>query len=358
MYIYIHIPFCNNICSYCDFAKVYYNKNFVNNYLKALEKEIKQRYKNELIKSIYIGGGTPTCLNIDELKQLLEITNIFKKDKEIEFSIESNIEITKNKIILLKEYNVNRISLGVQSFNNDILKILNRTHNKDMILNTINLLKENRFNNINIDLIYGVTEDINIIKKDIDYFLDLDINHISCYSLILEENTILNNNKYKPINEDIEYEMYKYIENKLTNNSYIHYEISNYSKNKYQSIHNTNYWLNGNYYGFGLGAVSYLNNYRITNTRNLTKYINNNYIENKLYEDKNTRMKTEIMLGLRLINGLNINEFKNKYHKNIFDVININNYIKDNILIIDNNYLKVNKEYIYLLNEILVNILK
>ena len=212
MYIYIHIPFCNNICSYCDFPKLFYNKKYITNSLTNLELEIKSRYKNELVKSIFIGGGTPTSLDYEELKRLLNITNIFKKDNNLEFTIESNIEsLDISKIKLLKEHNINRVSLGVQSFNDNILKELNRHHNKNQVFNVVKNLKQNGITNISTDLIYGVTEDINIIKEDLDTFLKLNIPHLSYYSLIIENNTIFKINKRKYINEDIEYKMYKYI---------------------------------------------------------------------------------------------------------------------------------------------------
>lgn len=357
MHIYIHIPFCKNICSYCDFCKIYYNKKYINNYLDALEKEIKTRYNNEFVKTIYIGGGTPTSLDYDELERLLEITNIFNKDKKLEFSIESNIEIDNEKIKLLKKYNVNRISLGVQSFDDKILKILNRTHNKEDVLNTIKLLKENDLSNINIDLIYGVTDNIDIIKKDIDLFLSLDIPHISCYSLIIENNTILKINNYNNINEEVEYDMYKYIEEKLLENNYHHYEVSNYAKKGYESIHNMCYWKNKEYYGFGLSSVSYIKNRRITNTKNIDKYIKGIFIKETHIEDELEQMENDIILGLRLIDGIDILEFEKKYNKKIKDIFNINPYLENGMLNILDNKLKINKNYIYLSNEILTNIL-
>lgn len=357
MHIYIHIPFCKNICSYCDFCKIYYNKKYINNYLDALEKEIKTRYNNEIVKTIYIGGGTPTSLDYDELERLLEITNIFNKDKKLEFSIESNIEIDNEKIKLLKKYNVNRISLGVQSFDDKILKILNRTHNKEDVLNTIKLLKENGLSNINIDLIYGVTDNIDIIKKDIDLFLSLDIPHISCYSLIIENNTILKINNYHNINEEVEYDMYKYIEEKLLEKNYHHYEVSNYAKKGYESIHNMCYWKNKEYYGFGLSSVSYIKNRRITNTKNIDNYIKGIFIKETHTEDELEQMENDIILGLRLIDGIDILEFEKKYNKKIKDIFNINSYLENGMLNILDNKLKINKNYIYLSNEILTNIL-
>ena len=358
MYIYIHIPFCNNICSYCDFPKLLYNKKFINNYLDSLENEIKTRYKQELVKTIYIGGGTPTSLDNEELERLLKITNIFNKEKNIEFTIESNIEsLSLDKIELLNKYNINRVSLGVQSFDNNTLKYLNRHHTKEQVFEVINNLKENNIKNISIDLIYGANNNIETVKKDLETYLKLDIPHISYYSLIIEDNTVLSINKTKYIDEEIELNMYKYIEKELNKNGYNHYETSNYSKKSYESIHNLNYWDNGFYYGFGLGAVSYLDNFRISNTKNLTKYLNNNYIENKTYEDIETRISNTLILGLRKIKGINIIEFKNTFNKEILDIYNIKDLIKEEKLLLEADYLKINPKYYYLSNEILINFL-
>ena len=359
MYIYIHIPFCDCICSYCDFCKILYNNKYINNYLDNLEKEIINRYKNELIKSIYIGGGTPSSLSYQELERLFNIIKIFKLDSNYEFTIECNVNnLDINKIKLFKDNGVNRVSLGVQSFNKEILTILNRSHTYKEVYSVINNLKSNNINNINIDLIYGVNDNIDIVKKDIDYFLSLDIPHISCYSLIIEDNTLLKINNYQNIDEDIEYEMYKYIENKLTSNGYVHYEISNYAKEGYQSTHNINYWDNGSYYGFGLGSVSYIDNYRISNTKNISKYNKGIYISNREYEDMNTNMSNDMILGLRKIKGVSISKFYNKYKKDIREVFDIDDLINNKILIIDNDNMYIDSKYIYLSNQVLIRFIK
>ena len=359
MYIYIHIPFCDCICSYCDFCKILYNNKYINNYLDNLEKEIRNRYKNELIKSIYIGGGTPSSLSYQELERLFNIIKIFKLDSNYEFTFECNVNnLDINKIKLFKDNGVNRVSLGVQSFNKEILTILNRSHTYKEVYNVINNLKNNNINNINIDLIYGVNDNIDIVKKDIDYFLSLHIPHISCYSLIIEDNTLLKINNYQNIDEDIEYEMYKYIENKLTSNGYIHYEISNYAKEGYQSTHNINYWDNGSYYGFGLGSVSYIDNYRISNTKNISKYNKGIFVSNREYEDINTNMSNDMILGLRKIKGVSISKFYNKYKKDIREVFDIDDLINNKILIIDNDNMYIDSKYIYLSNQVLIRFIK
>lgn len=356
MYIYIHIPFCSSICSYCDFPKVLYCNKYIGKYLDCLEDEIKSRYKGELVKSIYIGGGTPTCLSYDELERLFNIISIFNTYNDIEYSIESNVEsLSRDKIKLLSLYNINRVSLGVQSFDRGILNELNRHHSRDDVYRVVNELKRNGINNINIDLIYGVNNDINVIKNDIDYLIDLDVSHVSCYSLIIEDNTIFGINNRKYIDDGIDYDMYRYISGKLTNNNYIHYEISNYCKAGYECIHNINYWNNGYYYGFGMGSVSFINNYRISNTKNLSKYLDGYYIYSNNYEDTDTRISNELILGLRKVNGINILEFKNKYDVDIISLYNIDELIKEGMLVLRDNYLYINPKYFYLSNDILIN---
>ena len=207
--VYIHIPFCTKICTYCDFCKVLYNTKYVDKYLDKLAQEIKNRYKGEKVKTIYIGGGTPSSLNPLELDKLLSIISIFNLEDDYEYTIECNIEsIDIDKINLFKSYGINRISFGVESFNKEIQKILGRCHDEDMIFDNIYLTKK-YFYNINIDLIYGVNDNIDIVKEDINKFLELDIPHISCYSLILEEHTKLFIQKHDYIATDIDREMYE-----------------------------------------------------------------------------------------------------------------------------------------------------
>ena len=358
MSIYIHIPFCNSICTYCDFCKIFYNKKYINDYLNNLEQEIKVRYKSEIVNTIFIGGGTPSSLDDEELIRLMNIIEIFKLNDNYEFTVECNIEsITENKLKIMKKYGVNRISIGVESFDNSIIKLLGRNHTKKDVYNKMGIVKR-YFSNINIDLIYAAYDDINILKSDIDCFLKLDIPHISTYSLIIEDNTMLKINGMKNIDEDIDYEMYKYIEDALEKNNYIHYEISNYAKNGYQSKHNLVYWNNEEYYGFGLSSTSYINNERITNTKNLRKYLNGEYLDTSVYEDKDIRMENEIMLGLRKLDGIDLDRFKEKFNVSLEDIYNIDNLISEGYLVKEDNYIKINKKYMYISNEIIVRILE
>lgn len=338
--VYIHIPFCKKICSYCDFCKIYYNEKIVSKYLESLEKEILSIFRGEVLDTLYVGGGTPSCLeNLDDLFLILEG---FSFNDTYEFTFECNIEdITKELLVFLKSKRVNRLSIGVQSFNKDILNLLGRSYDFD-IVERINLCKE-YFSNINIDLMYGINgQSFDDLKFDLDKFILLDVNHISIYSLILENNTILKINNYKEIDEDLNRDMYDYICNFLKNNGYIHYEISNFSKNKYFSLHNLNYWYNNKYYGFGLGASGYIDNIRYSNTKSLNNY---NKLMFRLEEDiisKRIDMENFMILGLRKINGVSNKDFYNRYGKNIEDIFNVSKLReKDGFYYIDYNDLYI-----------------
>mgnify|MGYP002747071849 FL=1 len=352
---YIHIPFCNNICSYCDFCKLLYNKNFVKKYLDALEKEITNNYKNEILDTIYVGGGTPSSLSVSELNKLFSIIKIFKLSKEYEFTFEVNIEdITEEKLEILKENKVNRLSIGIESFNNKYLKYLGRNYTSDIINEKVELAKK-YFDNINVDLMYALkNESLDDLEEDIDKILKLDIKHISCYSLIIEKNTKLYIDNTKYISDDLDSDMYDLIDKKLEN-KYHRYEVSNYSITSYESRHNLTYWKNNEYYGFGLGAAGYIDNIRYTNTRNLSKYISGSYEKQEEVLTKEDKIKYEFILGLRLTSGINKDNFNKKYGININEIEIIKEWINKGLLIDDKINIYVPKKYFYVLNDILVN---
>ena len=352
---YIHIPFCNNICSYCDFCKLLYNKNFVKKYLDALEKEITNNYKNEILDTIYVGGGTPSSLSVSELNKLFSIIKIFKLSKDYEFTFEVNIEdITEEKLEILKENKVNRLSVGIESFNDKYLKYLGRNYTSDIINEKVELAKK-YFDNINVDLMYALkNESLDDLEEDIDKILKLDIKHISCYSLIIEKNTKLYIDNTKYISDDLDSDMYDLIDKKLEN-KYHRYEVSNYSITSYESRHNLTYWKNNEYYGFGLGAAGYIDNIRYTNTRNLSKYISGSYERQEEVLTKEDKIKYEFILGLRLTSGINKDNFNKKYGININEIEIIKELINKGLLIDDKINIYVPKKYFYVLNDILVN---
>lgn len=356
---YIHIPFCKTICSYCDFCKFYYNKKWIKKYLNNLKKEIDLYYSGETLKTIYIGGGTPTSLDYNELKYLLEILKTIKLDKNYEYTIEANIEtLNLDKIKLLKEYGINRISIGIESIVPKNIDFLERHHTKIEVKKIIDLLKENGINNINVDLIYALpNQTINDLKVDLDFFLTLDIPHISTYSLIIEPHTKLYIKNFQNIDEDLDFKMYNYICDNLKKKGYKHYEVSNFSKEGFESKHNLTYWNNDNYYGFGVGASGYINNIRYDNTKSINKYLDGKY---RYFEDKidfNTKVENEFILGLRKISGISKRDFFNKYQINIDNLEIIKKLKKEEKILEDGKNIFINSKYIYISNQILVEFL-
>ena len=355
--VYIHIPFCKSICSYCDFCKVLYNKKWIDPYLDALKNEIEDKYNNEIIKTIYIGGGTPSSLSKEGLIKLFDIIKVFNVADNIEFSFECNLnDITEELLDILKDNGVNRLSIGIESFNKKKLAFMHRNHTYEQAQNTMKLIREYGFKNVNVDLIYGIPgETISNLKSDINKIIKLNPEHISTYSLIIENNTLISN--MTPIDEDTDYEMYNIICKKLKKYGYNHYEVSNFAKDGYESIHNTNYWLNNEYYGFGLSASGYIGNIRYENTKSLTNYIDGNYRLNQNVLSKDEDMDNYLMLGFRLLKGINIRDFYDRYEINIRDKYNIEELIKDKKLLFKDGYLFINPKYIYMMNEILIKIL-
>ncbi len=353
MSIYIHIPFCTSICTYCDFPKILKNEEFIDKYLLELEKEIKKNYKNEKIDTLYIGGGTPTSLSIKKLNKLFEIVKTFNLNKNAEITIEANSEdLTDEKLKLLKRH-VNRLSIGIETFNKEILKKLNRTINIDNLKNAFKY-----FDNVNLDLMYGFeNETIEDLKKDLEKLVKLNPTHISTYSLIIEPNTKLYINNYSKIDEDLDRKMYDYIIKYLKENNYKHYEISNFSKPNYESKHNLVYWNNNHYYGFGLGAGGYIENTRYENTRSLTEYLKGNHKLNYHNLNKNEIIQNEFMLGFRKIKGINKESFKQRYNINIDDIKEIKELLKQNLLKEDKKNIYISKKYLYTSNEILIKLI-
>ncbi|MBP5445913.1 MAG: radical SAM family heme chaperone HemW [Acholeplasmatales bacterium] len=356
--LYIHIPFCKSICTYCDFTKrVPKNKEMIKEYLIHLKEELLSYDKYfETVKTIYIGGGTPTLLDNDDLTYLFEMLKDFKKIEE--FSIEINPEtLTLDKVKILKKYGVNRCSIGVESFDPKILKILGRKHNNEDVYNAVKMLKDNGINNINIDLIFGVPgSDLSSIKNDLNEFYKLDINHLSYYSLILEENTILYHkymhNEFNVIDNEIEAKMYEFIIDDLEKNGFKQYEISNFSKNNTESIHNKLYWNKKEYIGIGLGASGYLENMRYTNQTVLNEYYKSP-IKTKEFLTKSDDFKEEMILNLRTLKGISIDYIKNKYDKDIINDFNdVKKYINDGFLKVDEGYLHLTKKGLLIANDI------
>lgn len=356
--LYIHIPFCKNICSYCDFKKIIYNQKIVDEYFESLFFEL-EKYKNSKYKSIYIGGGTPSCIDSIHLNKLLNHLSMFYLDKKYkEFTVECNVEdINESFLNILISNKVNRLSIGVQTFNEKYIKICNRKHTKEMAIDNITLASK-YIKNVSIDMIYAFPfQSLKELNQDLDIVCSLPIKHISYYSLLIEPNTIFWNNHMENLSDDIQEEMYTTIYKKLEKYGLKRYEISNFSKNKkYQSFHNKTYWKNEHYDAVGLSASGYTNNIRYTNTYNIEKYIKKSYdYYDKISLTKEDIMFNEIMLRLRLDEGLDINHFNKKYKEDFLkkyeSAILFN--IKNNTLVIIENKIKTTFKGSLLLNSVL-----
>ncbi|OFX27320.1 MAG: hypothetical protein A2033_10915 [Bacteroidetes bacterium GWA2_31_9] len=353
--IYIHIPFCKSKCIYCDFCSIT-KLALSNDFLVALNHEFafrKNEFQNETIETIYFGGGTPSLLKTSEIQSILEgINKNYAVAKNPEITIEVNPDdISFDYLKQLLKTGINRLSIGIQSFDDAILRFLGRRHNSNQAEQTIvNAIKAG-FKNISTDIIFGIPGlTMAEITKCLDLFIKYKVQHISAYHLTYENGTklykLLDSEKIKLIDEDFSLEQFTTIENHLKSNDYVHYEISNYSLQGYESKHNTNYWNGIPYLGFGPSAHSYNNNIRSWNTNNLNTYISK-ICEGKLPSRKEKLTKKMqynefIMTSLRTCRGVDPEKLKEIFgikHYNDF-VVAIDKYIKSNHIAINNkNYI-------------------
>ncbi|PNZ28787.1 coproporphyrinogen III oxidase [Staphylococcus petrasii] len=344
---YIHIPFCVRICTYCDFNKYFIHKQPVDEYLTALIEEMKTSQNREL-ETMYVGGGTPTALSEAQLERLLKaINSIFKINGEYSFEANPD-ELTFNKVKLLKDYGVNRISMGVQTFKPELLKILGRTHQTEDIYNAVNNARKAGIESISLDLMYHLpSQTLEDFSDSLNRALQMDIDHISSYGLILEPKTQFYNmyrkGKLKLPNEDLGADMYQYLMKSLASTQFHQYEISNFAKPGHESEHNKVYWLNEEYYGFGAGASGYVNGERYSNLNPVQHYINaiNNGKRPILTSNFPTfeeKMEEEMFLGLRMNKGVNRQTFENKFNVSLNEVFGQTiNQLKNKQLLTENN---------------------
>ena len=320
-HLYVHVPFCRSICYYCDFCHRVYDKKLAEKWLERLQKEVKEELQDRF-ETIYIGGGTPTSLSCDELKTLLEMLKPYSEEA-VEYTIEANPEsLEEDKIVLMKEYGINRISLGVQSTDSALLRSLNRKHDFSLIQEKIKLLKDHGLSNISIDLMYSLPgQTMEILDQTLADILSLDVPHVSLYSLTIEENSVFGKKGVKPLDEDIEADMYERIETVLTANGYKHYEISNYAREGFYSRHNMAYWNYDDFIGVSLAAASKVGDHRYTNTRSFEKYFSSDEIHDEdLHLTKEEMMFENVMMSLRTADGLDLETFRNRYSCNVTDV--------------------------------------
>lgn len=368
--IYLHIPFCKKKCDYCDFISFPYSQaiELVEKYIETMEAEIDSYDLTSYnVTTIYMGGGTPSILPSKEIEKLLnKIKTKLEENKnetkweDIEITIEVNPgTVDKNKLETYKKSGVNRLSIGLQTTNNKLLKQIGRIHTYEEFLNTYQMAKEIGFQNCNVDLMLGLpNQTIQDLKQSLEKILELNPNHISVYSLIVEEGTPIERKLQKGElelpDEDTERQMYWYVKNTLELNGYEHYEISNFAKKGKKSKHNLNCWQQKEYIGIGLAASSYLDQVRYSNVEELKKYIESQAKEKNIMEKQTIKdaKKEYMLLGLRLIKGVNITAFKQKYNENPIFLYRkeLEKLVIEQLIVVDGNWIRLTNKGLDLAN--------
>ncbi|MDW0112307.1 radical SAM family heme chaperone HemW [Sporosarcina saromensis] len=334
--MYIHIPFCHQICHYCDFNKVFFQNQPVDAYIESIGTELSimvdEGHSFNELETVFIGGGTPTSLSEKQLERLLEIVHQFVDVRSLkEFSTEANPdELTAGKLAVLKNGGVNRLSIGVQSFDEQLLKRIGRTHGANDPIKVIQDARRIGFENISIDLIYGLPDQtMQQWKETLDLGLGLDLPHYSAYSLIVEPKTVfynlMNKGKLPLPGEDAEAEMFEVLMERMHKEGKRQYEISNFSVPGLESVHNLIYWENDEYAGIGAGAHGYLNGWRYANLGPLKKYMGSLESQARPIMEQHEVTQTEAMeeelfLGLRKLSGVSTHTFHEKFGKTLEDV--------------------------------------
>lgn len=323
--LYIHIPFCKQKCLYCDFTSFANVDGYINRYIKALNKEIIDRCKDYKIKSLFIGGGTPSYLDENSLERLMNTLKRLKYTEVVEKSMECNPgTVDKSKLKIIKEGGINRLSFGLQTTNDSLLKKIGRIHTYEEFKNNYNLARELGFNNINIDMMFGLPDQsLEDYEESLKKVITLQPDHISAYSLIIEEGTpfykLFQDNKLTMPNEEVERDMYVNTKKVLKDMGYHQYEISNYAKKNKECIHNKVYWELGDYIGIGLGASSYIDNKRYKNISKLEEYIINIDKNICIFEEEYVNTKEDnieefMFMGLRMVKGIKEEEFQKRFN--------------------------------------------
>ena len=357
---YVHIPFCTQICYYCDFSKVFIKNQPVDSYLEHLIEEY-DSYDIKKLRTLYIGGGTPTALSAPQLAFLLErLTDKLDLSYLEELTIEANPgDLDQEKIAVLKDSPVNRVSLGVQTFNDRMLKQIGRSHSERDIYENIVNLKKAGFDNISIDLIYALPKQtMEDVKINVAKAIALDIPHMSLYSLILENHTVFMNRMRRgklPLpKEDLEAEMFDYIISELEKAGFDHYEISNFSKPGFESRHNLMYWDNAEYYGIGAGASGYVDGVRYKNHGPIRHYLQAVEAGNARVQEEaltlNEKMEEEMFLGLRKKSGVSKKRFEEKFGLSFEDQYGavVAKLTEQGLLVPDRDIVRMTKQGLFL----------
>ena len=355
--LYVHIPFCQDICAYCDFCRAKYDRALVDRYLEALSKELQTKVIDQRLLTIYIGGGTPTALNEDQLERLLVILQPYTKSVD-EYTIEINPEtLTQSKAKLLQKYQINRVSLGIQTFNQRLLQLINRHHDLKAIDQAMFLLSQVGIDNISFDLMYGLpTQTIEDFITSINEAFKYPITHLSLYNLTIEEHSKFGRDHIAALNSELCDEMYFAALGIIKEHDFNQYEISNFAKDGYRSQHNLTYWHYEDFYGIGLGAAGKLDHHRYTNTTNFVNYLNSEYVAEDILNDEANYLFELLMMGLRLKDGIVLDQTNKSAIMGNFQT-ELATLIKDGYLSLENDRLKATEKGYFILNDILIRLL-
>jgi len=370
--LYIHIPFCARKCNYCDFISYAGIEHLIPEYLEALSREINfyaENLKKPQLKTVYFGGGTPSLLDTKEIRHILDhIRAGFKISQSPETTMEVNPgTLNFMKLVKLNKMGINRLSIGAQSFNDELLKTLGRIHSAAEIRNTFQAARYAGFDNVNLDLIFALpNQSVEDWEKTLKEATALRPDHISTYNLIIEEGTPFYEARASLLipSEEEECQMFELAIDFLTHAGFIHYEISNFAKPGKRCQNNLTYWDNEEYIGVGTGATSYIDGRRYSNTKKVDTYIklwkDEDMGKNLLQEHKNFKRKIKqevsdaVFLGLRKLDGIDANEILSRYGLDVFDLYK--NEVKDlaerELIQIDNSRIKLSKRGLFLANEV------
>ncbi len=363
--LYVHIPFCKKKCYYCDFPSYSGKEGLMVEYTKALCNEL-IKYKDYVFKTIFIGGGTPTYLSYECILMLKEAFEELNISENVEFTVEGNPgTFTIEKLKVFKSMGVNRLSIGLQAFQNELLREIGRIHSEEEFMESYKMAKDVGFNNINVDLMFGLpNQSMNYWKESLEKAVELGVNHISCYSLIVEEGTPFHKREKNGLlntpSEELEREMYEYTKEFLEKVGYNQYEISNFAKEGMECRHNLVYWNLEDYIGCGSGAHSFLDGKRIENTGDVEEYIT---LVNKngtgrvgTFENSVEDTIEEFMfMGLRKISGINKFDFGKRFKKDIYSIYEeiIQKHVNNGLIEDDGESVKLTPEGIQLSNMVM-----
>ena len=357
--LYVHIPFCASICSYCDFPKLIYSKKWAESYLRSLFIELESLGDIGLLDTIYIGGGTPNCLPLELLESLLS-----RLEKYLlpggEFSIEANPEfVNGEQAKLFKRHRVNRISIGMQSSSPKLLKVCNRKHDFEAVRQAVQTLRQAGIDNISLDIIYALPgESLQEAVEDAKKAMSLKPDHLSAYSLILEDGTSFKARGIEESSDEIQAEQYEAIRSLFESNGYRRYEFSSFAKPNKKCRHNLTYWHDEQYYAVGLGASGYVGEKRFRNTKNLNKYLCSEYREEEEIVSPASDREYYFLTNLRLEEGFLIEDFNKRFETDFESEykLKIRRLIDESLVEISEGRFRVKSDKLILLDAVLVEL--